>query len=75
LEGGYQFETHDTYDLITDVIGLEADEQVVQDVISALPDQEWCGKDSGPWISVPPFAPGGMVSWTSVKHHTRYNVH
>ncbi len=43
-EGGYAFPEHmfDTYDLVVDQVGLEVQDDVLKDVLRALPDQTWC---------------------------------
>lgn len=44
-EGGYLGTTHDTYDLLRDVLEVEIDNNVFDDVLSALPDNAWCAVD------------------------------
>jgi len=73
-EGGYQFSEHiyTTYELLMDVIGLDASERVFEDVLRALPDCAWCSKD---FYSLS-LGEALDVSWNTftekVKHETRY---
>lgn len=43
-EGGYAFGKHifNTYELLTDVIGIDVVESVLKDILRALSDQLWC---------------------------------
>jgi hypothetical protein len=43
-EGGYAFPERmfDTYDLLVDQVGLEVEDNVLRDVLRALPDRTWC---------------------------------
>jgi hypothetical protein len=43
-EGGYVFgeHVHDTYQLLQDVIGLEASALAFSDILQSLPDESWC---------------------------------
>jgi HEPN/RES N-terminal domain 1 len=43
-EGGYAFAVYDTQDLVTNGVCLSADQDVIADVIRALPDESWCRK-------------------------------
>jgi len=41
-EKGWMGDVYDTYDLVYEEIGLEADEPVLDDIISSLSDRQWC---------------------------------
>lgn len=47
----------DTHDLVVNEIGLEVAENVLHDVISTLPRQLWCSKDTQ-------LSPGNVLAWS-----------
>lgn len=73
-EGGYAFAEHmfDSYDLITDQLGITDVEAVREDILAALPDQTWC--ERGFWsLSLFDALDFGWKEFVEkVKYETRY---
>lgn len=71
-EGRYDCETYTTYELLTDAVGLEAEEGVIDGIVDALPDLTWCKKR----FSRADLRDALRLGWQSfvdlVKHHIRY---
>lgn len=72
-EGGWQWDVHDTYDLLMEVLEIPfATGDLFKDMVKALPDHQWCEKD--------PYGPqlGDQWLWDwqhfcrLIKHQTRY---
>ena len=70
-EGGWQGTTYDTYDILTDEIGLES-EELIPDLIHFLPETEWCDYHPYRLASDKEL----MFNWNrfsdQVKHRVRY---
>jgi hypothetical protein len=71
-EGCYYCETYTTYELLTDQVGLEAEEDVIDDIVGSLPDLTWCKKRFHPNDLTHALMSGWEVFIDLVKHHTRY---
>jgi hypothetical protein len=71
-EGGYLCETYTTYELITDEVGLGADDTVIADIVEALPDYAWCSRNFWSLDFRSALRAGWEVFVDQVKHHTRY---
>ncbi len=71
-EGCYYCETYTTYELLTDQVGLEAEEDVIDDIVDALPDLTWCKKRFRPADLTDALTSGWQVFVDLVKHHVRY---
>jgi HEPN/RES N-terminal domain 1/RES domain len=62
----------DTYDLINDVIGLDANESVLDDIVRALPDQSWCRREFFSLSLSEALGSGWNDFVNKVKYETRY---
>jgi hypothetical protein len=73
-EGGYAFPeaVFDTYDLVTDQVGLEVDPAVLEDVLRALPEQTWCQRDFWSLSLNAALRLGWQEFVEMVKYGTRY---
>jgi hypothetical protein len=73
-EGGYWFgeHVHDTYDLLMDIIGLDVSESVLSDILSALPEQNWCSRDFFALSLNEALSTSWSAFSETVKYETRY---
>jgi len=73
-EGGYAFpnSVFDTYDLVMEEVGIDAEEDVLKDVRQALGDQVWCRKDFYSLSLKEALHSGWEAFMDKVKYETRF---
>ena len=70
VEGGeYVWPVLDSYDLIGDEIGLDGNQPVIDDIITALSDRQWVEKD---YRTADIMLSGWARFVREIKHHRRY---
>jgi len=73
-EGGYEAETHDTYDLVWDYVCPNNDE-IARAIIGALPDNTWVERDYWSLDESQQLIYGWKDFCDVVKHKNRYMFH
>jgi hypothetical protein len=71
-EGHYYCETYTTHALLAEVVGLEAEDEVIDDIVDVLPDLTWCKKRLNRADLTDALRSGWQVFVDVVKHHIRY---
>ena len=73
-EGGYQGEVIDSYDLLHDdyIDSFTEDEQLLEDILDAIRDRQWCQKDFYRLRPEEALLFGWKQFSEQVKHHSRY---
>jgi hypothetical protein len=70
-EGGYQFPTIDTWDLVSDHVPID-DDDLRRDIVNSLPDQHWCERDFARLAPAQSMALDWERFCDIVKHEHRY---
>ena len=71
-KGAYYSDTFTTDALLTDQLGFEADETIIDDIVDELPDLTWCKKRFKPDDVTATLLSAWQVFVDLVKHHNRY---